>query len=352
MNNHLIELYSDYLLSSFGKTTATGLSELLDDAYSHDQFTRLLSTNQFTSCTLWQHVKPVVRQFEREDGVLIFDDTIQEKPYSKENALNTYHFDHTKNRTVKGINLLNAHYHAGESSVPVAYELIEKTIQYTDLKTRKVRRKADKTKNQMMRDILLICCQNQLLFRYVLADSWFCSTENMMFIRHACNKHFLMAMKSNRKVSLSEEDKQQGRSQRIDTVDFTEGKPVKGWIAGLDFPVLLFRQVFKNKGGSTGILYLVCSDLDCDGETLKTIYQKRWKVEVFHKTLKSNASMAKSPAHTVRTQSNHIFLSIYSAFRLEVLSLKLQMNHFQLRAKIYMTALRSSFEQVRSYAAA
>ena len=352
MNNHLIELYSDYLLSSFGKTTATGLSELLDDAYSHDQFTRLLSTNQFTSRTLWQHVKPVVRQFEREDGVLIFDDTIQEKPYSKENALNTYHFDHTKNRTVKGINLLNAHYHAGESSVPVAYELIEKTIQYTDLKTRKVRRKADKTKNQMMREILLICCQNQLLYRYVLADSWFCSTENMMFIRHACNKHFLMAMKSNRKVSLSEEDKQQGRSQCIDTVDFTEGKPVKGWIAGLDFPVLLFRQVFKNKGGSTGILYLVCSDLDCDGETLKTIYQKRWKVEVFHKTLKSNASMAKSPAHTVRTQSNHIFLSIYSAFRLEVLSLKLQMNHFQLRAKIYMTALRSSFEQVRSYAAA
>ena len=312
MNNHLIELYSDYLLSSFGKTTATGLSELLDDAYSHDQFTRLLSTNQFTSRTLWQYVKPVVRQFEREDGVLIFDDTIQEKPYSKENALNTYHFDHTKNRTVKGINLLNAHYHAGESSVPVAYELIEKTIQYTDLKTRKVRRKADKTKNQMMRDILLICCQNQLLFRYVLADSWFCSTENMMFIRHACNKHFLMAMKSNRKVSLSEEDKQQGRSQRIDTVDFTEGKPVKGWIAGLDFPVLLFRQVFKNKDGSTGILYLVCSDLDCDGETLKTIYQKRWKVEVFHKTLKSNASMAKSPAHTVRTQSNHIFLSIFT----------------------------------------
>ena len=126
MNNNLIELYSDYLLSSFGKTTATGLSELLDDAYSHDQFTRLLSTNQFTSRTLWQYVKPVVRQFEREDGVLIFDDTIQEKSYSKENALNTYHFDHTKNRTVKGINLLNAHYHAGESSVPVAYELIEK----------------------------------------------------------------------------------------------------------------------------------------------------------------------------------------------------------------------------------
>ena len=49
IKNDLIELYSDYLLSSFGKTTATGVAELLDNAYSHDQFTRLLSTNEFTS---------------------------------------------------------------------------------------------------------------------------------------------------------------------------------------------------------------------------------------------------------------------------------------------------------------
>lgn len=352
MKHDLIELYSDYLLSSFGKATATGLSGLLDGAYSHDKFTRLLSTSQFSSHTLWSYVKPVVRQVEQPDAVLIFDDTIQEKPYSKENALNTYHFDHTKHRTVKGINLLNAHYHAGDASIPVAYELIKKTIQYTDLKTKKVRRKAERTKNQMLRDMLKVCCQNNLLFRYVLADSWFSSNENMMFIHHSCDKHFLMAIKSNRKISLSLEDKYQGRSQRIDTVNFTEGKPVKGWMAGVDFPVLLFRQVFKNKDGSTGILYLVCSDLACDGETLKTIYQKRWKVEVFHKTLKSNASMAKSPAHTVRTQSNHLFLSIYSVFRLEVMSLKLKMNHFQLRAKIYMSALRASFEQLRSYVAA
>ena len=80
---------------------------------------------------------------------------------------------------------------------------------------------------------------------------------------------------------MSLEDKRQGPSQRIDTVNFTEDKPIKGWIAGGDFPVLLFRQIFKNKDDSVGILYLVCSDLDCDGEALKTIYQKRWKVAVF-----------------------------------------------------------------------
>ncbi len=161
-----------------------------------------------------------------------------------------------------------------------------------------------------------------------------------------------MAMKSNPQVSLSLEDKKQGCSQRVDTVDFTEGKPVKGWIAGIDFSVLLFRQIVKNRDGRTGTLRRVCGDLWCDGDELKTIDQKQWKVEVVHKTLKPNASMAKSPPHTVRTQSNPIFLSIYAAFRLEMLSSKLKMHHFQLREKIDMKALRSSLAQLRAYTGA
>jgi hypothetical protein len=348
MNKELFNLYSDYLLSSFGKTTATQLSSLLDGEYSHDQVTRLLSRNHFDSKTLWQKVKATVREIEKEDAVIIADDTIQEKLYSDENNLISWHFDHTFGRSVKGINQLNFVYHAEELSIPVAYKLIEKPIQYSDIKTKKVKRKAETTKNENFRSMLKVCCDNCLKFRYVLADSWFCANENMMYIRHECDKHFVMACKSNRKVSLSLEDKKKGCSQRIDTVDFSEEKPIKGWISGVDFPVLLFRQVFKNKDGSKGILYLICSDLECDAEALKAIYKKRWKVEVFHKTLKSNAAMAKSPSHTVRTQSNHLFMSIYSAFRLEVLTNKLRLNHFELRAKLYLSALKSSFDQFRA----
>ena len=352
MKKELFDLYSDYLLSSFGKTTATQLSSLVDGAYSHDQITRLLSRNNFDSKTLWQYTKPVVRKVEQEDGVLIVDDTIQEKLYSDENNLIAWHFDHTFGRSVKGINLLNFLYHVGDISLPVAYQLIEKPIQYTDLKTKKVKRKAEKTKNEYFREMLKISCNNQLQFKYVLADSWFSSNENMMYIRHECDRHFIMAGKSNRKVSLSEEDKKQGRSQRIDSVNFTEEKPIKVWLSGVDFPVLIDRQVFTNKDGSKGILYLLCSDLECNAETLKAIYKKRWKVEVFHKTLKSNASMAKSPSHTVLTQSNHLFMSIYSVFRLEILTSKLKLNHFELRAKLYLSALRSSFQELRQMAGA
>ncbi|MCP9495275.1 MAG: hypothetical protein MSG64_12680 [Pyrinomonadaceae bacterium MAG19_C2-C3] len=48
----MLDLYSDYLLASFGATTATGLSELLESDVSHDQVTRHLSGKRKTSADL------------------------------------------------------------------------------------------------------------------------------------------------------------------------------------------------------------------------------------------------------------------------------------------------------------
>jgi hypothetical protein len=39
MNKNTLELYSDYLISSFNYTTATGLSLALDGQISHDAVT-------------------------------------------------------------------------------------------------------------------------------------------------------------------------------------------------------------------------------------------------------------------------------------------------------------------------
>jgi hypothetical protein len=44
-----LDIYTDYLLSSTGKATATGLSSLYDGAISHDQVTRLLSSSYLDS---------------------------------------------------------------------------------------------------------------------------------------------------------------------------------------------------------------------------------------------------------------------------------------------------------------
>src|SRR5687768_1813837 len=98
MTKELLDLYSDYLLSSFGATTATGLSKLLDGAVSHDQVTRFLSEKVKTSSDLWRVVKPLVREIESEEGVLIFDDSIEEKPYTDENDIICWHYDHTRSQ--------------------------------------------------------------------------------------------------------------------------------------------------------------------------------------------------------------------------------------------------------------
>lgn len=52
-----LDLYTDYLLSKFGATTAAGLSAMIEGEVSHDQVTRFLSAQQSTSKALWQSVR-------------------------------------------------------------------------------------------------------------------------------------------------------------------------------------------------------------------------------------------------------------------------------------------------------
>ena len=339
------ELYTDYLLSIFGSSTATGLSAMLDGEISHDRITRLLSTQELNAKNLWKLVKSTVRSIEDDSGVLIFDDTIQEKAFTDESELICWHFDHCSGRNVKGINLLDALYQCNDMSILVAFELIKKRIQYSEVKTKQLKRKSEVTKNELMRQMLSNCLHNNLKFRYVLMDNWFSSEENFEFIvKH--EKHFMAAIKDNRLIALSEEDRKKKRYVRVDELKFPEQTVVQGWLKGYDKEVLLVRQVFTNKDGSTAVLHLVCSDLTCDYKAITTTYKRRWQVEVFHKSLKSNANLAKSPTRTVRTQSNHVFMSIYATFKLECLSIAKKSNPFALCRKLLINATRSAYEQI------
>jgi len=348
MKTDMLDFYSDYLICSFNYITATGLSAALNGAVSHDKITRFLSEEALDSKQLWLLTKPIIRQHERDDAVIIFDDTIEDKPFTQESELICYHFDHVKNRSVKGINILNCVYNAEDVTFPIGFDLVTKPLQFCDIETRKIKRKATMTKNELLRNRLDVCQRNQLKYKYVLTDSWFSSKENMSYIHHDLGKQFIMALKSNRTVALSEKDKKQGYFTRIDALEWVEHTPVQGWLKGLEFPVLFYRQVFTNKDGSTGILYLACSDLDCDATLTEAIYKKRWSVEVFHKTLKSNVGLAKSPTKSIRTQSNHVFMAIYAAFQLECLHLKHKMTHFALRNQMYVKALQQAMQELNS----
>lgn len=341
----MTELYTDYLISSFGQTTATGLSSMLNGDITHDKVTQYLSKEDMTSKQLWQLVKPTIRQIEQDNGVLIFDDTIQAKPHTDESDTICWHYDHCSNKNVKGINLLNCLYHVDNVSVPISFEIITKPQQFCDIETRKVKRKSNQTKNELLRKMVDTACYNQVKFRYVLMDSWFTSKENLKHIRKK-QKHIISALKSNRLIALNEQDKQSKRFTRIDTIELPENQAVTGYLKDYPDEVIFLRQVFTNKDGSTGVLFLVCTDVQASAEAIITTYQKRWEVEVFHKSLKQNANLAKSPTKTRRTQHNHVFLSIYAVFKLECLKLKTKLNHFALRTKLLVNANRAAFEQL------
>jgi DDE superfamily endonuclease len=343
----IADLYSDYLLASFGATTATGLSDLLEGEISHDQVTRYLAGPKKTATDLWRTVKSFVREVQSAAGVLIIDDSIEEKPYTDENDIVCWHYDHSKDRMLKGINFLTALYSSQGVSVPVGFHLVAKTEKYADPKTQKEKRRSPVSKNEVCHELIKQAVRNGTLFRFVLFDVWFASAETMVFIKHKQRRDFICPLKTNRKVALSQADKQQGRYVRVDTLELEAQATREIYLEGVDFPLVLVKQVFTNEDGSIGMRYLVSSDPTLSFADVTTTYHKRWGVECYHKSLKQNVSLAKSPTHTVTTQTNHFFAALCGFIKLERLKMKTHLNHFTLKSKLYLNALRSAFSTLR-----
>lgn len=348
MDTNILDLYTDYLICQNKYATATGMSDMLSGEISHDKITRFLRSNDFGSKELWEYTKPMVRQNEKSGGVLILDDAIEEKPYTDENDANCWHYSHAKGCVLKGLNLLSCMVRYDDLSLPIGYEIIKKDIQYCDLETKRVRRRSDITKNQLFRQLIQQACDNNVLFDYVLADNWYGSKANMEFIQNDLSKSFIIGIKSNRTLALSANDAKNGQFQSVKSLALEEDVCHKVWLKGLTFPVQLIKKVFKNENGSTGVLYLVSNDMHADADRLYEVYQKRWRIEEYHKSIKQNASLAKSPTKKIRTQSNHVFASIVAYCKLEALKIKTKLNHFAIKYKLILRANQVALQELKN----
>jgi DDE superfamily endonuclease len=339
-----LDLYTDYLLSSFGQTTATGLSRLTDGAVGHDAVTDLLNRLQGDNRTLWQHVKPLIRQIQQSDGVLVVDDSIAHKPHSDENGLITTHYDHTSGQYVRGINFVSLLYQTGKGQCPLSFELVIKT-QRSERKTRQTLWRSERTKHQMFQDMVRQAHQNAVPFRYVLADSWYTNADNINLIL-GLKHHYLGAVKSNLEVALSKQDRANGRFVKISSLQLQPGTLLTVFIRSVQAPVAICGDILPNKDGSVGELLLLTTDVTMTYQQLLTTYQKRWGIEEYHKSLKQNASLEKSPTRTHRTQSNHVFASICAYVKLERLRLAAYTNHFALKGRLYLKAMQAAFAEL------
>jgi hypothetical protein len=344
----IADLYSDYLLASFGPTTGTGLSQLWEGEISHDQVTRYLAGTKKTASDLWRTVKSCVREVQSEAGVVSIDDSIEEKPYTDENAIVCWHYDHSKERMLKGINFLTALYSSQGVSVPVGFHLVAKTQKSTDPKTQKEKRRSPVSKNAVCQELIKQAVTHLIPFRFVLFAVWFASAATLVFIKQQQHRDFICPLKTNRKVALSVADKHQGRYTRGDTLEWEAQAAKIVYLEGVDFPLVLVKQVFTNADGSRGIRYLVSSDTTVSFDDVTTTYHTRWGVECYHQSLKQNVSLAKSPTQTVTTQTNHFFAALCGFIKLERLKGKTKLNHFALKSKLYLNALHVAFSTLRT----
>jgi len=151
-------------------------------------------------------------------------------------------------------------------------------------------------------------------------------------------------MKTNRMAALTQDERNAGHWTRTDALDVPDNAPVQVWLKDLEFPLLLTKQVFINKNQATGVRFLVSNNFDLWDDDFTARYKKRWGVEEYHKSLKQNAAIGKSPTRVVKTQGNHIFAAIMAYVKLEKLKFASTLNHFAMKSKIYLAANKAAFK--------
>ena len=347
IDSELRDIYTDFLIVQNDKASATACSELLDNTITHDRFTRLLSKSEFNSQYLWEQNKLFVRKQQNENGILSLDNSILHKPHSSTNEIINYHYDHGVGKVVKGINLLTAMINYNDIAIPVGYEVLTKDlfcIKKDKNGIEKFSRKSRYSINELARKLVRQVILNQVPIAYLTGDTWFSSKENIRFFEKEKLK-FVLALSSNRLVAKDRKSFKSGHYINVSELELNDGESRKVYLKDIPFPVVITHKVFKNGDACTGELYLVTNDLALSGDHIYEIYQKRWRIEEYHRSIKQNASACKSPTKVQKTQLNHICLSLLAYSNLEKLKVATDNNHYAIKRKLFISANQASYRK-------
>jgi len=101
--------------------------------------------------------------------ILIVDDTTLDKPYAKVMELVCRHWSGKHHRVVKGINTITLIWTDGYVIIPVDFRIYDKNND-------------GNTKNDHLRDMLLVAKERGFRPEFVLFDSWYVSLDNFKII--------------------------------------------------------------------------------------------------------------------------------------------------------------------------
>jgi IS4 transposase len=93
-------------------------------------------------------------------------------------------------------------------------------------------------------------------------------------------------------------------------------------------------------------LILATSNLNLDYQSLTTIYQKRWNVEEFFRSIKNNTAFAKAPTKTIQTQQAYFTASMIAYIKLERLKIRNNKNQYAMNSEIWLPATKAAWKQL------
>jgi 2C-methyl-D-erythritol 2,4-cyclodiphosphate synthase len=335
-DQYAFELLRNFILISNDYINATTLSLLLDNKISHDRFTRFLNQEELSHKHVWKWSKPFVKKIKDPDGVLIIDDTIIEKPYSSENSLIGYYWSSTKNKTVKGIQMLSLTY-LGKYNlhIPIDVRIVEREKKFDEEKGKECY-KIIKNKNELFREMVLGAIQKNLSFSFILGDNWYASSKNMNYIKKKLKKDFIFPLQHDRLVREKGKFYAKWEWTRISDIPFEDNEEKILIIKGVSFPVKAIKIKQKHSDGTESVHYLCCSHLGASKEKIIETYQRRWAIEEYHKSLKQNFNIEKSPQKKKRSQMNFIYVVIASYILMEKLKEQLHLNHYKIKKRFFI----------------
>jgi hypothetical protein len=283
------------------------------DPAAHDAYTRLLHRLEPDSEALWQEA---LAEIQRTSGVLVLDDSVLDKPYSRRMELVYRVWSGKHHRVVRGIDLLTLLWTDGDRHVPCDYRLYDKAND-------------GKTKNDHFADLLEVARQRGFRPECVVFDGWYSSLENLKLLRKLewC---WLTRLKSNRRVN---PDRTGLRAVSACAIAAT------GTVVHLEGygSIRVFRIVAKD--GTTD--YWATSRLTMDeGERLR-LADASWRIEEYHRGLKQVTNVERCQCRRARAQRGHIGLALRAFVVVEKWCFRTGVNWLTAKGRIVREAIRA-----------
>ena len=321
--------YCQYLLSSQINYTLTNFADHTEK-FSHDAINRYLADEKITPHLVWENVKGQVEQIA--EGYLVFDDTVVDKNFSFKMELVRRQWSGDAHGIIKGLGVVTCVY---VNPILDQFWIIDYRIYDPE--------GDGKTKLDHVHDMLANCVyQKELLFRFVLMDSWYATKDILLFIE-SLKKVYYCPLKDNRQVDDS------GGSEpyrRVDGLQWSaleraHGKLVKIKAFPKDHKVKLFRVVLSPQRTD----YVVTNDFTQDNtQAVQEACGLRWKIEQFHRETKQLTGLEGCQCRKARIIRNHIGCAILVWVRLKQVAHETKQTVYQVKHGLLSDYLRQQLK--------